>query len=558
MSITKKDLKMMQLEREEQSNTITKEYVECGHTKPNSRREFLNSGLIAMGGALFLPTFSQLISQSAWGQSITCPDASGGGISTPAFINIQLCGGSANFANFIARGPNGDALTDYEKLGMGFAPRVENLFSNGAPFWINPGDTAGASGFAQGLLKVVPRANDIHSKTAFVAVAAESVDDRATNPQDLSGMLQAGGFIGSSLPYLLTGYGAFLTETLVPPTNQFVGGVIPSANFLKVETKASISSSLNVKGALGTMSAGMPQKLIKAIEDLNKLQVEALASDPKSHESQKIFKQLMTCASEKNTSILGSASIVDIYDGAFPTNAAADAALQVKNIWAKNKSDIDGDGDNNAQLRGKGLNKTLMHSVLERTGLAVSNCIRGFSGAALVNLGGYDYHSAFYTRASAELKDKFVGDIVGRILMTAKAFNRPVFIYITADGSVNNQKSASPEVDWSGDYPKRAINYILAYKPTGAPTTAGVTVGSYSDASYQLNHFSSAHVVGSQNPIGSLDAQDLTAAAVFLNYLNFAGKGADINSAKLAAVKKRLQDSLPSGTDIMSYYTRIK
>lgn len=563
MSISKKDLKMMELLRQEQSNTVIKDYVLCGHTKPRTRREFLNSGLISMGGALFAPTLLQLISQSAWGATVSC----GGGGSpavavptTPAFINIQMNGGSANFANFIAKGNGGAPLPDYTKLGMGSAFREEALFSNSAPFWINPGDAPGASGFAQGLLRTVPRAEDIYSKSVFIAVSAESVDDNRNNKQDISGMLQAAGFVGSSLPYLLTGYGAFLSETLTAPVNQFAGAIIPSPNLLSVTTAASISGSLKPKGALAALSAGDLSKLVKSIEDLSKLEVEAVIANPNSNESQKILRDLTYCATEKNTSLVSTGSVVDISDATFPTNTPS-TPLSVKTIWDENKTDVDGDGHNNAQLRSKGLNKDLMNAVLRRTGNTVANCIRGFSGAALVNLGGYDYHSAFYTRASAELKDKFVGDIVGRVLKTAKAFNRPVFIYVSADGSVSSQNSSLNTVDWSGDFPKRGMNYIIAYDPVnGAPPVAGVTVGSYSDTSYQLNHFSDQHVVSNVNPIGSLDAQDLCASAVFLNFLNFAKQGSQIDTnPALAMVKKRLTDALPSGAaNIMSYYTRIK
>lgn len=551
---------MLQLQREQAEYTITKEYVDCGHRKPQTRREFLNAGLISGGSALFAPTLLQLFSQSAWGQ--TAVNCAGGASAntTPAFINIQLNGGSANFANFLTRGNGGDPLANYELLGMGAAPRPDTLFANNAPFWINPADSPGASGFAQGLVRSLPRTSDIHSKTVFVSVAAESVDDRRTNTQDFTGMLQAAGFIGSSLPYMLTGYGAFLSEIKATPVNQFDGAIIGTPNMLKVESVASISGSLTPKGSLATMTPTMRANLVTAIESLSKLEVDAVINNPKSHESQKIIRELTYCATEKNKSLVANASEVNYKNAAFPTNDASDATLRVSNIWdASNITDADGDMYNNAQLREKGLNASLMRYVLDLAALSVTNCMRGYSGAALINLGGYDYHSAFYTRASAELKDKFVGDLVARVLKTAKAFNRPVFIYVNADGSVSSQKSASNSVDWSGDFPKRGMNFIIAYNPSGAPSVAGVTVGNYSDASFQLNHFTDAGVVSNANPIGSLDAQDLAAAAVFLNFLNFAGKGSLINTLPaLANVKKRLTDAMPTGTDIMSYYTRIK
>jgi len=572
MSITKKDLKMKRMETEEQFHRLLKEYIAAGHRRPRSRREFLTAGLSTAGTMLFMPTVAQLISRSAWGAEIECAGSSGANF--PAFINIQLNGGPALFANFLIRGSGGAPLgqSTYQMLGMGGTPRCDEdpaspnyglLFANKAPFWIDdPGQPQ--SGFAMGLLKALPRtagtpSKGVHDKTVFVGISAESIDDldligaRGTKGNDLSGMLAAAGIIGDSLPHLLSGYGAFLSEDFSPPVNQYAGAIIPSTKMLKVETAASIETSLAFRGAIGAMPGDMPTRLLAAIENLSKHQVDALANNPSSPESQKLLKRLISCSTEKNSDVIKGSNVADIYSASFPKGTDG---TDIGTIWARDKVDA----DVNAQLIGKGLTAARMNDVITRVGLTVANVLRGrLASAATINLGGYDYHSSFYTRASAGLKDRFYGDIVGRILSTARAFNRPVFIHISTDGSVNNSNSTSPTVDWLADFPKRSMNYIIAYDPVKTPITEGYTLGNYSDAAYQLNHFTTGGVVATVNPIGSLDAQDLCGAAVFLNYLNFANRPDIIESDAMAKVRTRLAGAVPiGGGSIFDYFTRIK
>lgn len=101
---------------------------------------------------------------------------------------------------------------------------------------------------------------------------------------------------------------------------------------------------------------------------------------------------------------------------------------------------------------------------------------------------------------------------------------------------------------------------MIAYDPNKVVDTEGFSLGSYSDAAFQLNHFvndGGDYRVSSVNPIASLDANELFTSAVFLNYLNFAGQQSLIDAPKMSLVKEKLVKSLPGGT-IFNYYTRIK
>jgi hypothetical protein len=533
MSMTKKDLLMKKLEEEKQADFLLQQYLNSGHRMPATRRDFLRSGVIAMASYMAAPTLIQLLSQPALAaDSTVCPSTSVAS-GMPAFIHIQLEGGGALFANAIPRGNGGNELPNYSLMGMGSAPPTQLLFSNQAPFWVSSDASVPASELMRGVFKSVPLNSDIFSKTAFVAMAAESLDDRADNPQDISGMLSAAGLTGTMLPYLMTGSNL---------SNRFVGALLPSANLLNVASASSLEGSLGLKGSLGTTNLSIEKQkaLVKAIEDLNSRQLASLENSTDT--GKKTFRTLVNCGSQKNTNVVAGNSVVDIYNAGFPIAGVA-------GIWAKNYT-----ADSVTNMTADSLN-----TVTSRTGQAVTTCLRGMSGATLLHYGGYDYHLGS-SREFANHRDKFAGDMIGRILATAKLMNKAVFLYVSTDGSLSNADSSSATVNWSGDNPKRSMAYVFAYDPVnGAPPTEGVTVGSYSDAPFQLNHFSNAHVVENVNPLASLDAQTLAASAIFFNYLNFAGKQDLMNDPKLAAVKKRLTDALPvGGGSIANYFTRIK
>jgi len=571
MGMTKKDLKMQRLQDKEAYDRLVKGYLSDPHHRvPRSRREFLSSGMMLMLGTTMVPTLSQLISSSAWAADCSVSVANN---DLPAFINIQLAGGAALFAQHLAMLAGGVPMQSYATLGLGGSPHTTGVFSTNAPFWIEPDATTPQSGMIKGMVldAGLPITDPIVRQTAFVAVAAESLDDTGANPNDLSGLIAAAGFSGSKLPHLFTGYGNSLAESTGLPANDFVGAVMPSVAMLKVADAAGLTANLKFQGAMAVVPD--PKKLIKAIEDLTALQVEALANAPNSTESKKTFADLMKCATSQNSAVMASQGAVDFYSDAtygVGTNAfgtTTPIATVLKTIWAQNKSTQQtAAGSNlenqvtNAELIGKGLTAAVMDQIIARCGLVVANCLSGFSPAATINLGGFDYHASQFQRASAHKKDRFFGDILGRILKTAAAYHRPVFIHVSSDGSVGNATTATDAtVNWNGENQKRGMNYMLAFDPTATngPVTAGLDMGSYHDAAFQLNHFGADGAVSKDHAVAPANSPTC-GAAIFYNFLQFAGKSDVMDAANFAAVKKVLTDGLPAGANLKDYYTRIK
>jgi hypothetical protein len=545
MGMTKKDLQMLKLQHQAQQDFLLRQYLEQGHKMPKNRRDFMRAGLISMAAYVAAPTMIQLISQSAWAAEEICTSSSSS-VGMPAFIHVQLDGGAALFANHLPHGNNGDPLPDYGQLGVGTSPVKTLFFSNNAPFW-TPDAATGGSEIIRSIMRNIPTTgtlSDIYARTAFVAMSAESIDDRADNKGDITGMLQAAGVTGTMLPYLMGG------GTLA---NNYFPAVLPSANLLNVAGASSLEGSLGLKGSLANLGAtqlaslAKQKALVKAIENLNKKQMDALVAND-SAAAKAVYKNLISCASKKNSEVLASDNVVNITAADYPSEFGGTDLKN--NIWLNNFTDDAATSMTKAQLDG----------VQMRTGQAVATCLRGMSGACLLRYGGYDYHRGA-SRAFANSRDKFAGEIIGRILLTARRMNKKVFLYVSTDGSLEVSDPSSNTTTYAGDNPKKSMAYIFAYDPTTAspPPTSGFNMSGYADAPYQLNHFSNSHVVDTKNPISSLDAVDLAASAVFLNYLNFAGKPDLINDTKLAAVKKRLTDSLPTGgKTIADYFTRIK
>ncbi|MCJ8277065.1 MAG: hypothetical protein HRT44_09015, partial [Bdellovibrionales bacterium] len=313
MGMSKKDKYFKQLKEAQDKKDLLDSYLRGGHKVPTTRRQFLASGLLSATSTLLAPTLPTLISRTAWAQEVGCPDDETSASGNPVFVHLQLAGGAALFANSLSCLADGQPFNNYARLGMGSQPPRGNFFANNAPFWVASDTSAGSPIFTQMFSSLGDDNMDIVNQSAFVQVCAESLDDTRNNPQDITGMLQAAGISGSQLPYLSAG-----------ENNRFQSAILPSANMLRSNNAAAIEGSLQFTGALGSFRGNNQQiadvhgALAQLIENLNKYQVEQLARTPSSHESQKIFRQLVQCASTKNTSLQGQAPVVDIFDANFP------------------------------------------------------------------------------------------------------------------------------------------------------------------------------------------------------------------------------------------------
>lgn len=527
-----------------------------GHRMPSTRREFLTSGLMAAATSMFPTSILSLLSQSAWAQDLGCESSN----DLPAYVNLQLAGGPALFAQHVAHGNNGSAFANYAILGMGSGPQIGEYFKNKAPFY-EPSPAGPGSGFLLGMQSrmgaeifkdiIGGPAVGTPGKSVFIAVACKSIDDVLTNKHDLAGMLSKAGLGGGILPYLLVETSNASPVPVDLGSNRFKPAVYSAPTYLSAQSRDAIEASLGFKGALLTNlgpkenSFELQNQLMTAINNLTRFQAQQLISQPNSSESRKLAYQLSQCATAKSQKVMQSQTTIDL-------NITNDTTM--KAIWAENYTV-------------GGFSADFKNSVSSMIGTSVVATLRGLSPACTAVIGGFDYHagsSQSPNRKASDDKDYYAGQVVANILMTARALNKKVFLYISSDGSVSTPLSSSNPVDilWVGDYAERGMNYIIAYDPSGTIEAKGYVSQSYRDAAFQLNHFIVASntdlVVGTVNPIGSAENQDLAAAAVFANYLSFAKREDLMRTNNLTVARQKLEDAMPSGeTNLFNYFSRI-
>lgn len=440
-------------------------WAKTGHRKPVTRREFLAHGIIPFAAYAMAPNFlGLLLGNRAHAQALVCPSSESSAI---PFISFNLAGGAAMAANFLPMNAAGGPLASYNKMGLGNNQvPVEREFGN-APF----------AGLVNGVLlsKVLEgiRASAQAStlaKTAFLGVCTRSRDDSSENMFDISGLVTKFGTVGNKLPNMgvrSTNTGAGQRPAVVnPPPPLIVRGF------------RDLQNSLGYSAALGTqLSTTQKEKLANLVSNLNSEQTRKLASMSSGSQVQ----TLVECAGVKNVELAKEGSaLID-----------PRANTQVATVWGLNAN-------------------TQQNAESMVFGSMVYNALLGQGGTVTLEKGNYDYHDG--SRNTGNNRDRDAGVIIGRILESAAALNKPVFLYVTSDGAVSSPDSDDRQAPWTSDRGSAGAAYILMYHPTARPQTTGFQIGQFTDGQAADDKF----IIGNDPA--------LAAQAVFANYLKFNGK----------------------------------
>lgn len=434
-------------------------WAKTGHRRPVTRREFLGAGLIPFSASMIVPNWLSLLLPSS-AQAASCAASSGEMI---PFITLNLAGGAGLAGNFVPHDQGGQMLSSYNLLGLGRAPTVEREFGN-VPF-----AGGGVSRFLAGVRQAAPNAI---SKTAFVAVCVGSRDDSSENKFSADGLVAKAGLAGSLLPNLGRRGGT--------PTGmgQLPAVVAPPAPLI-VNSFNALTSSLGYAGSIGTsLKQSQKQALASMISRLSESQSRKLAGMQNGAD----VKNILDCAGIKNESLVAQGT------NAVDPRLDAQAGGQISTIWNINANTGNG-------------NQDLVVSSM------VYNALKGQCGSVSLEIGGFDYHDN--TATTGDGKDLEAGVAVGRILETANALNRPVFLYVTSDGatvSVQTDNSGARSA-WASDRGTAGVAYVLYFNPAGRPQTS----------SFQIGHFTNGQVAATNTAIG--ESPESAAAAVFANYL---------------------------------------
>lgn len=438
-----------------------------GHKIPQTRREFLSSGLMKFGGMMFLPSIINVVAQSNFAYAAECEDDGGGGgqsnTLTP-FITINLAGGAMLGANFVPMDAGGQVLGSYDKMGLGTGASlpIEREFGN-VPFAGN-----GISKVLTGIRNTASAATI--ANTAFVGVNVRTRDDSSANKLDASGMVAAAGLAGAKLPNL----GRRDSDTGI---RQSVAFVKPPVPLIVNRFQDLVGASGGFTNALGNLSRDQQISLFKNLDKLSMEQTRRLASLSGGEN----LKGLVECAGKKNVDVISSNN--DTLDPRQDQRGIA-------GVWNAANAN-----DNSQDL--------IFCSM-------AYNVLNGNASTAALELGGYDYHNNTRTRGDAA--DLNAGELIGKALETAALMGQKLFLYVTTDGSCSSTVSNSPNSPWRSDRGSAGVVYMLAYDPAGRPPTKN----------FQLGNFTSGQTANDQFVTGG--TAEKAAAGVFANYLKFSGR----------------------------------
>jgi hypothetical protein len=439
-----------------------------GHARPLNRRDLLKAGLINFAGGLLLPS----ISSRALAASTGCQATS---VSLPAFIEINLPGGAGLMANIVPFDKDRLLLPSYSKMGMGTSPNITRMFGN-VPF-----NTA--SGFYSSFIAGGFNQSTVANKTVAFSVSVKSQDDSDGNLLSALGLVAKAGVAGTTLP--------ILQNTGVESVQQFhTNGsavYVPPAP-LRVGDFNDILNGVRLNGAIANIlndSGRTQQGLLKLIRDLSALRATRIQSS-----SSTALSDAVRCQLERNRQFVTSpASSLD------PRVVPA-----LSQIWGLTAS-------------------TLSSSASLISASIVYNTLIGNATAGSLLIGGFDYHGLSTTFS----KDKEAADMIKKVLQSAEALGKPVFIYVTSDGSVGSGDSPTSTLnDFTIDRGDAGLSLMFAYSPTGRPL---LSLGPDGKEEFQLGHFDrtpGAQGVDSSTIVGASTGDATT--SVFANYLSFGGK----------------------------------
>ena len=431
-------------------------YLNSGHGKPVTRRELLGSGVLGGLAILGLPTLATLIGQSAeaalTAECKTLLDPVGGMM---PYMQVILGGGAALHQNTLVLDSKRQLLPSYSRLGLGLTSsfNTANEFGN-VPLAVRNGVYAGH------LMRtlIATAGPEAIRNTAMIKFCVSSLDDKP-NRDGILGLVNATGLRGTTLPNMTTG----LTKPafVKPGPTQRVG------------SQSAIVSSLSPQGALKTAMNDSSRRdaLLKLVNQLSAGQREKLASSSSGRDLGKYVE----CATGKNMDLAAAdSSQLDPR-----TNAS------VSSIWNLSASSTDSSED------------------LVRASVT-SAVLKGLAGGGALARGGYDYHGS--ERADQNAADAEGGILIGRILKTAHALGKPLFLHITSDGSVEG--GGDDGMGRQGaDAGSRGSGFILVYDPKGRVQTTDIQIGHFNTSQAVDNAFLSGWNV------------ERCALAVFANYL---------------------------------------
>jgi hypothetical protein len=382
-------------------------------------------------------------------------------------IQIDLAGGPALMGNFVPKDRGGQLLPSYTKMGIGRTPPLVTAFG-GASFYRDSGILAGINDRIS---------QNVRDKTSMFGVCVQTRDDTRFNTMAINGVLQKMGINGINIPHLGNSNSASV--------GFHAPALIPVEGPLFVDNFNTLTSALSHTGALSSLSLSQKEKLTRLAQSLNESQARKLAKESQID----IIAEHVACAARKSTEVVAAATgLVD---------PRQNQAFQT--IWGISATT-------------PANNQNLIFASL------VYNSLRKNTGSSTIVLGGYDYHGR--RREVTNQLDRQAGELIGRVLASAEALNTPVFIVVTADGSVVSEESETPgAAQYTSDRGSAGGLYSFIFHPERRINLK----------KNQLGHFESGQLASERSVVGGSTLRAM--AAILANYAAMHNRMGDLDLA---------------------------
>jgi hypothetical protein len=478
------------------------------HKRPVTRREFVAQGFmsgsaLAVGGGVLSLFSNPRDALATLSGDLTpllanpCNIATDGAGKIP-FIAFDLAGG-ANIANsnVLIGGEGGQmdfiSTAGYEKTGLpgDMVPGLNDPIS-GLPYANTDFGLAFHldSAFRRGMLASMTPGVEANLNGAVIP--ARSDNDTGNNPHNPLYGIATAGANGSIL-------------TLAGTENSMSGGnsMIPAAMMnpelqpTKVDRPSDVTALVDTGQLVGILGPQDATAVMESIYRLTDQKMQVITADA-------VVKDLMSCG------YLKAADIADRF-GATPLDPGLDPMI-VGPTGIFSEAEFNAGGRDGSEFR--------------KTAAVMKLVMNGFAGAAVIEMGGYDYHGG--ARAEGEVKDFRAGRCMGACIEYAARIGVPLMMYVFSDGSLSSNGAIDNSVDgrgkgeWVSDNSSTAASFFMVYDPYGRPSLRGGTPDQQAQHQ-QIGHFDAgASVVRGATP--AANNVNLLVNTVLLNYMALHGE----------------------------------
>lgn len=489
------------------------------HARPLTRRDFVSQGFMsgsafALGGGVMSLFSNPRDAYAALSSDLTPLLSSPCGIATAGagkipFIAFDLAGGANIAGSNVLIGQEGGQMdflntSGYEKLGLpgDMVPGLNDPIT-GLPYANTDFGLAfhSDSAFKRGMDISAPgRGPQLNG----AVIPARSDNDTGNNPHNpLYGIARAGAD-GS----ILTLAGSENTDS---GGNSMIPAMMmdPELRPTKVDRPSDVTGLVDTGQLVGILGPDDATAVMESIYRISEMKVGtssrsgSIDADP-SIQASDVVKDLVSCG------YLKSADIADRFGGT-PLDPGLDPMIVGPNgIFTD--AEFNGGGRDGSEFR--------------KTAAIMKLVINGFAGAAVIEMGGYDYHGG--ARAEGEVKDFRAGRCMGACIEYAGRVGVPLMMYVFSDGSlssngvIDNSADGRGKGEWVSDNSSTAAAFFMVFNP-GGRATLRTSPGKTAEQHQQLGYFDAgASVQRAATP--AANNVNLLVNTVIMNYMALHGE----------------------------------